>query len=84
MMAEHESYNEEELNEARRYPVVVQWSDADQLYLASAPDLENLVVHGVTPEEAIAKIPEAVANWIYGMRSVGQSIPAPSPALAIH
>jgi predicted RNase H-like HicB family nuclease len=84
-MSEHDDgYSEEEMNEARRYPVVIQWSDADDLYLASAPDLENLVVHGATPEEAIAKIPEAVANWIYGMRSVGQPIPAPSSALAIH
>jgi len=83
-MTEHEGYSEEELNEARRYPIVVQWSDADHLYLASTPDLENLVVHGHTPEEAVGKIPEAVANWIYGMRSVGQPIPEPSPALAIH
>jgi predicted RNase H-like HicB family nuclease len=81
-MSSQTGYSQAELSEARRYPIIVQWSDIDRLYLASAPDLENLVVHGDTPEEAIAKIPEAVANWIYGMRSVGQPIPEPSAMLS--
>jgi predicted RNase H-like HicB family nuclease len=81
-MSSQIGYSSTEVSEARRYPIVVQWSDIDRLYLASTPDLGNLVVHGATPEEAIAKIPEAVANWIYGMRSVGQPIPEPSTMLA--
>jgi antitoxin HicB len=74
-----EPFTEEELNAARRYPIVVRWSEDDQLYLASAPDLPGTTVHGETAAQAVEKSIEAVANWLSGMRSVGAAIPAPSP-----
>lgn len=74
-----EPFTGEELNEARRYPIVVRWSEEDQLYLASAPDLPGTTVHGESAAQAVEKSIEAVANWISGMRSVGAAIPAPSP-----
>jgi predicted RNase H-like HicB family nuclease len=69
----------EELAEASRYPVIVEWSDEDGVYLAWAPGLRGTTVHGDTPTQALEKSIEAVANWIYGMRKVGQPIPAPNP-----
>lgn len=68
----------EELNEARRYPIVVQWSEDDQRYLASAPDLPGTTVHGDTTAQAVEKSLEAVANCIYGMRTAGAPIPDPT------
>src|SRR6478735_5009027 len=71
-------FAEVELEEARRYPVVIEWSDEDAVYLAWAPGLRGTTVHGETPVEALEKSTEAVANWIYGMRKVGQPVPAPT------
>jgi len=71
----------EELNEARRYPIMVRWSEEDQLFLASAPDLPGTTVHGETAGQAAEKSLEAVANWLSGMRSVGAPIPEPTPVI---
>ncbi len=73
-----EPFTVEELNEAWRYPIIVRWSDDDQLYLASAPDLSGTTVHGDTASQAVEKSLEAVANWLSGMRGVGAPIPQPT------
>lgn len=72
-------FSEAELEEARRYPVVIEWSEEDSAYLAWAPGLRGTTVHGESPAEALEKSTEAIANWIFGMRKVGQPIPAPTP-----
>lgn len=77
-MIEHLDVNENELREARRYPVIVEWSDEDQLFLAVLPDLEGLTVHGDTPEEAVARSTDAAVEWLWGMRALGEVIPQPS------
>lgn len=72
---------DEELREAQSYSVIVEWSEIDQLYLARIPDLEGLTVHGGTPEEALSRSTEAALDWLYGMRALGEPIPAPRPSL---
>jgi predicted RNase H-like HicB family nuclease len=74
-----EEYTADELLEASRYPVVVQWSPKDQLFLATLPDMEGLTVHGDSPEEAILEATRAAADWLYGMRHSGYPIPSPTP-----
>jgi predicted RNase H-like HicB family nuclease len=73
-----------EIEEARRYPIVVRWSDEDQVFIASAPDLEGAITHGATIAEAAEKALDVVVDWIYGNRQVGNPIPSPSsiPAVA--
>ena len=83
-MSEFPYFNDEEVQEARRYPVMVEWSDADQLFLARTPDLEGLTVHGSTPEEAVANATEAALEWLHGMRAIGASIPTPTSLFAHH
>lgn len=78
-MSNNDPFTDEELLEARRYPVVIEWSDEDAVYLAWAPGLRGTTVHGETPVEALEKATEAIANWIYGMRKIGQPVPAPAP-----
>lgn len=78
-MSNNELFTDDEIAEARRYPVIVEWSEEDSVYLAWAPGLRGTTVHGDTPTEALEKSAEAIANWIYGMRKVGQPIPAPIP-----
>jgi predicted RNase H-like HicB family nuclease len=72
-----------ELEEARRYPIVIAWSDIDQVYIATIPDLDAVQTHGATAAEAAEKAIEVVADWLYGNREAGYPIPAPSPASSV-
>jgi predicted RNase H-like HicB family nuclease len=72
------SVHQLEIEEARRYPIVVRWSDEDQVFIAYAPDLEGAMTHGNTIAEAAEKALDVVVDWIYGNRAVGNPIPAPS------
>ena len=36
----------EELAEARRYALVIEWSDENNAYLVTAPDLPGMITHG--------------------------------------
>jgi DNA-binding transcriptional regulator YiaG/predicted RNase H-like HicB family nuclease len=69
---------EAELAEAKRYPMVVEWSDEDDAYIVSVPDLQGVRTHGATREEALEMGAEAAAVWISAMRSLGRPIPPPS------
>lgn len=68
----------EELVEARRYALVIEWSDEDQVFLASAPDLPGVVTHGATRAEAADMGEEAAAVWISAMRYLGRAVPDPT------
>jgi predicted RNase H-like HicB family nuclease len=56
----------EEWARVHRYALVIEWSDEDQKFLASAPDLPGLVTHGRTRTEAAEMGEEAIAIWLYG------------------
>jgi DNA-binding transcriptional regulator YiaG len=71
---------EEELAEARRYPMTVEWSDEDQVYIVTIPDLNRIRTHGSTFEEALEMGAEAAAVWLSAMREMGYPIPDPSTA----
>lgn len=66
-----------ELAEARRYPVLVEWSEEDEVFLAGSPDLPGVRTHGATREEAAAMGEEAIAVWLSAMRGMGWSLPPP-------
>lgn len=64
--------------EAARYPVVVEWSIDDGLYLATLPDLGGMIVSGASQTEALRRARVAAVDWLYGMHKLGRPIPAPS------
>jgi predicted RNase H-like HicB family nuclease len=76
------NYSDEELLEASHYPVIVEWSDEDQLFLAKLPDLGGLIVHGSTPEEALRKSTRSAAQYLAAMRKLGEHVPEP-PSLLV-
>jgi predicted RNase H-like HicB family nuclease/predicted RNA binding protein YcfA (HicA-like mRNA interferase family) len=67
----------EELVEVRRYALVIEWSDEDQVFLVTAPDLPGMVTHGNTRTEAAEMGEEATAVWISSHRDRGQPVPEP-------
>jgi predicted RNase H-like HicB family nuclease len=66
-----------------RYPIVVFWSEEDQVWVADAPDLKSCSAFGETPEIAVAELDVAVDAWLATARSAGQLIPKPSPPAAL-
>jgi DNA-binding transcriptional regulator YiaG len=62
---------------ASRYAAVIEWSDADEIYVATVPDIPNLHSHGSTREAAATAADEVAALWIAGARET--AIPVPPP-----
>ena len=58
-----------------RYTIVVEWSDADHLYIASTPELPGCVTHGTTRAEALAKCEGLVPEWLAIATERGWAIP---------
>lgn len=75
------NYGDEELPEARDYPVVVEWSDEDQIFLAKLPDLSGLIVHGSNPEEALQKPARSAEQHLAALRQLGEPVPEPTSLL---
>jgi predicted RNase H-like HicB family nuclease len=71
------SYTDEELEFARQFAVMIQWSPEDQVFIAQIPQLPGAVTHGTTPAEAADMATEAAALWIRTARLSGEAIPSP-------
>jgi predicted RNase H-like HicB family nuclease len=50
----------------RRYAMVIEWSDEDQLFLVSIPDFPGAHTHGRTRTEAAAMGEEVIALLVDG------------------
>jgi predicted RNase H-like HicB family nuclease len=68
----------EEIAQARRYPMLIAWSDEDALFLASFPDVPGLVTHGATPEEAAERGEAFIVIWLTSLIDAGHPLPTPS------
>jgi predicted RNase H-like HicB family nuclease len=62
-----------------RYRVVIEWSDADQAYIASVPDLPGCAADGANYAEAAANVPVVIAEWIETAAALGRPIPKEHP-----
>lgn len=61
---------DEQLMAVRRYALVIEWSDEDQVYLATAPDLPGVRTQGSTPGEAAEMGEEVIALWLHGRQDL--------------
>jgi predicted RNase H-like HicB family nuclease len=64
-----------------KYPIEVFWSDEDEGYIATLPDLPGCSAWGATEAEAIAQAHDASAAWIKAAKAAGRTIPEPTPPL---
>jgi predicted RNase H-like HicB family nuclease len=60
-----------------KYELVIWWSDADQAFLAEAPELPGCMADGATYEEAITNIKVVIDEWIETAKELGREIPSP-------
>lgn len=60
------------------YALNVLWSDEDESYIATVPDLRGCSAFGSTPEEAVREVQVAKRLWIESARASGDPVPDPS------
>jgi predicted RNase H-like HicB family nuclease len=59
-----------------KYSILIQWSEADQVFIASLPEWGSSArTHGSTYEEALANVQEVLADLIDGYTAVGKPLP---------
>jgi predicted RNase H-like HicB family nuclease len=65
-----DNLTEEQLMAVRRYALVIEWSDEDQVFLATAPDLPGVRTHGSSRAEAAKMGEEVIALWLHGQQDL--------------
>ncbi len=61
----------------KHYSMIIEWSDEDQAYIVTVPELPGCRTHGDTYEEAIKQGQDAIESWIMVAEELGRPIPAP-------
>jgi predicted RNase H-like HicB family nuclease len=65
----------------REYPSNVFWSDEDEGFVATAPDLPGCSAFGATQVQALAELHHAIDAWIEAATAAGNPVPQPSRPL---
>ncbi|HEY0071386.1 MAG TPA: type II toxin-antitoxin system HicB family antitoxin [Chloroflexia bacterium] len=60
-----------------RYSMIIEWSDEDDAYIVTVPELPGCVTHGNTYEEAVRQGQDAIESWIDVAHELGRPVPAP-------
>ncbi len=68
---------DEERAEARHYSMAIDWSDEDQVFIASFPGIPFARTHGATREEAAAMGDDLIITWLTAYHDSGREAPPP-------
>lgn len=60
-----------------RYSMVIAWSDEDDAFVVTVPELPGCVSHGATYPEAARQGEDAIATWLATARAWNDPIPPP-------
>ena len=61
----------------RRYSMLIQWSDEDEAFIVTVPELPGCRTHGATYEEAVKQGQDAIESWLDAARAWGYPVPEP-------
>lgn len=61
-----------------KYSMFMAWSEEDQAYIISVPELPGCMADGRTPEEAVSNAQIIIQEWIECALEDGDTIPEPS------
>lgn len=70
------------MNESVRYMKIVEWSDADQCFIGSCPDLLYGGCHGDDEKAVFAELCDIVEEVIQVYKQEGKPLPAPTSWIA--
>lgn len=59
------------------YPLIIEWSAEDEVYIATVPELPGCRTHGATRAEALRKGEEIIAEWLEIAAERDWETPAP-------
>ncbi len=68
-------------NNYDHYTMVIQWSEEDNAYIVTVPELPGCITHGSTYEEAEGR--DAVESWIDASMAWGHPIPTPGSRVLV-
>lgn len=57
--------------------MIMSWSEEDQAYIVSVPELPGCMADGKTPEEAVKQAQIVINLWIETALEDGEEIPKP-------
>jgi predicted RNase H-like HicB family nuclease len=60
-----------------RYEIIIYWSQADQAFIAEAPELPGCAADGATYQEAVASVEVVIQEWIETAQELGRPVPEP-------
>lgn len=60
-----------------KYSMVMSWSEEDQAYIVSVPELPGCMADGKTPEEVVKNAEIIIQEWIETALEDGEEIPEP-------
>lgn len=60
-----------------KYSMLMSWSEEDQAYIVSVPELPGCMADGKTPEEAVKNAQIIIEEWIECALEDGDPIPEP-------
>lgn len=60
-----------------KYSMIMSWSEEDQLYIISVPELPGCMADGKTPIEAVENAQIIIQEWIETALEDGEEIPKP-------
>lgn len=64
-------------SQALRYAMVIQWSDEDQVYVVTVPELPGCRTHGASYADAARNGEDVMALWLQSRQETGRPIPIP-------
>lgn len=67
--------------EEQKYLIFIQWSDEDQGFVTSVPDLPGCMSFGETKEQALTNTYDAIHAWIEVAREFGREVPRPTTTI---
>jgi predicted RNase H-like HicB family nuclease len=68
--------------DSKHYSMIIQWSDEDQAYLVTVPELPGCMTHGNSYEEAVKQGQDAIEGWIQVAQELGRPVPPPNKVAA--
>ncbi len=60
-----------------KYSMIMSWSEEDNCYIVSVPELPGCMADGRTPEEAVKNTEIIIQEWIECALEDGDEIPKP-------
>lgn len=60
------------------YCIIMKYSEKENCYIVTVPDLPGCMADGRTPNEAFENVKNVITEWIDTAKAAGREIPEPS------